>query len=152
MPSPLDTDVKTSTAPTEKTRKRNRLRTEPIDFRSSSSASSSAVFGRMARRFVLPGMAKSLAVSTLGVGGATGFIDTEPARVMMAAPSLLLRECPLGDAMLCAVEEAEAAVRGEDMPTLLKDGNSLIDGILDGCSGGSALERAWPHTWASEPT
>ena len=77
----------------------------------------------------------------MGVGGAAGFIDNEPARVMMAAPSLLLRECPLGDAMCWEGEEAdEAAVRGDDMPTLLKDGNSLIDGILDGCNGASFEE------------
>lgn len=101
----------------------------------------------MAMRFVLPGIAKSLAVGILGAGGGGGAPDLEEiepdrSRVMMAAPSLLLRECPLGDAMLLAGDEAEeVAVRGEDMPTLLNDGNALIDGMLDGCSGGSAWGR-----------
>jgi hypothetical protein len=105
----------------------------------------------MARRFDLPGIAKSLAVGSFGAGGGGGAPDLEEieldrSRVMMAAPSLLLRECPLGDAMLLAGEEEEdaeeAAVRGEDMPTLLNDGNALIDGMLDGCNGGSAWGRA----------
>jgi hypothetical protein len=126
-------------------------RTEPIELCNSSSSSSAIVFGRMAKRFVLPGMAKSLAVGSLGAGGGGGapdFEDTEleRSRFIMKAPSLLLRECPLRDAMLLAGEEEdegeEAAVRGEDMPTLLNDGNALIDGMLDGCSGGSAWGRA----------